>query len=236
MNRQTVKNAAIALLCALGLMALTLAGLLTGLQAVFLDADRYTALMDELNVYPDVGIAREEQVLINGDLAAYLAGKTDSLDRPVTLRGEAVETPFNEREKAHMADVRRLFRVGQALRAAALAAAAGLIGAGLLLGGRPARRAGVLLALGLITAAGIIAAVLLARADFETLFIRFHQLAFTNDLWLLDPATDAMIRMLPEPFFENMAALGGRAAAVGALAAFLGGAILLNTGRRKKET
>ena len=45
-----------------------------------------------------------------------------------------------------------------------------------------------------------------------------------------------MIRMLPEPFFENMAALGGRAAAVGALAAFLGGAILLNTGRRKKET
>ena len=53
-----MKNAGIALMCALGLVALTVAGLLTGLEVVFLDENRYTALMDELNVYPDVGIAR----------------------------------------------------------------------------------------------------------------------------------------------------------------------------------
>lgn len=27
---------------------------------------------------------------------------------------------------------------------------------------------------------------------------------FTNDLWLFDPATDYMIRMLPEGFFADM--------------------------------
>lgn len=231
-----MKNALIALACALGLIALTLAGLLTGLGAVFLDANRYTALMDALNVYPDVGISREEQALINGDLAAYLAGRADSLDRPVTLRGEAVAGAFNEREKSHMEDVRRLFRIGLTARTGLFAAAALLIGAGLLLGRRRARRWGALLALCLLTAAGVTAALLLLRADFDALFIRFHELIFANDLWLLDPATDAMIRMLPEPFFEGMAAQGGLAAAVGALVAFLSGAALLNLPRRKRET
>ena len=231
-----MKNAVIALVCALGLIALTMAGALTGLGFVFLDANRYTALMDALNVYPDVGIARDEQILINGDLAAYLTGKTDSLDRPVTLRGERVPGPFNEREKSHMRDVKRLFQLGLKARVATLMAAAALMGAGLLLGRRRARRRGALLALCLVTAAGVIAALLLWRADFDALFIRFHQLVFTNDLWLLDPATDAMIRMLPEPFFEGMAAQGALAAAVGGLIAFLAGAALLTIPGRKKST
>ena len=229
-----MKNAAVALICALGLVAFTLGGLLTGLGAVFLDPNRYTALMDELNVYPDVGISREEQVLVNGDLAAYLAGRSDSLDRPVTLRGEALDSPFNDREKRHMEDVRRLFRVGLMARAVLLAAGAALLGAGLLMGRRRARRWGALMALCLMTAAGVLLALLLWRADFDRLFIRFHQLIFTNDLWLLDPATDAMIRMLPEPFFEGMAARGGVAAAVGAAAAYLLGALILNIPGRKE--
>ncbi len=230
-----MKNAAIALLCALGLIAFTLGGLLSGLGVVFLDPNRYTALMDQLYVYPEVGISREEQVLVNGDLAAYLAGRIDTLDRPVTLKGEAVDSPFNDREKRHMEDVRRLFRMGLVARAALLAAGAALMGAGLLVGRRRARRWGVMLALCLITAAAIVLAALLWRADFTRLFIRFHHLVFTNDLWLLDPATDAMIRMLPQPFFEGMAAQGGAAAVIGGAAAFLIGALILNMPGRKRD-
>jgi len=236
MKRRIVKDALAALVCALGLIALTMAGLLTGLGVVFLDANRYTALMDELNVYPDVGISREEQILINGDLAGYLAGRVDSFDRSVTLRGEIVPTPFNGREERHMADVRRLFQAGLRLRAVAAATAAALIAAGLLLGTRRARRLGALLALCLMTAVGVAAAIVLIRADFAALFIRFHELVFTNDLWLLDPATDALIRMLPEPFFEGMAAQGAVGALAGAFAAFLGGAAILNFPGRKRRT
>lgn len=230
-----MKNAAVAIISALGLMAFVAAGLLTGLEIVFLDANRYTALMDALNVYPDVGIAREEQVLVNGDLAAYLAGRRDTLDRSVTLRGQAVDSPFNQREKAHMADVRRLFQAGLKARAVAAGASLALLGAALLLGRRQARRQGVLLALCLMTAAGVTAALLLWRADFNALFIRFHQLIFANDLWLLNPATDALIRMLPEPFFEGMAAQGGLAAVIGALAAFCCGALILNMPEGRKK-
>ena len=41
--------------------------------------------------------------------------------------------------------------------------------------------------------------------DFNTAFTVFHEIFFTNDLWLFDPAEDYMIRMLPEVFFYDMA-------------------------------
>lgn len=45
--------------------------------------------------------------------------------------------------------------------------------------------------------------------NFDQSFIRFHELFFDNDLWLLDPKTDVMIQMLPQVFFEQMAGLIG---------------------------
>ena len=29
----------------------------------------------------------------------------------------------------------------------------------------------------------------------------FHEMFFSNDLWLLDPNTDMLINIVPEPFF-----------------------------------
>lgn len=46
------------------------------------------------------------------------------------------------------------------------------------------------LAVGLVMAAG-----------FDTFFIKFHQLFFSNDDWLFDPVTDPIINVLPEDFF-----------------------------------
>ena len=41
--------------------------------------------------------------------------------------------------------------------------------------------------------------------DFHRYFMIFHEIFFKNDLWLLDPDTDLLIRMLPEGFFLDMA-------------------------------
>ena len=41
-------------------------------------------------------------------------------------------------------------------------------------------------------------------SDFNKYFFLFYEIFFDNDLWLLDPATDLMIRMLPEGFFFDM--------------------------------
>ena len=40
--------------------------------------------------------------------------------------------------------------------------------------------------------------------DFTTCFTIFHKLFFTNNLWIFNPETDYMIRMLPEGFFSDM--------------------------------
>lgn len=36
---------------------------------------------------------------------------------------------------------------------------------------------------------------------FDTFFVKFHELFFSNDDWLFDPATDPIINVLPEGFF-----------------------------------
>ena len=40
--------------------------------------------------------------------------------------------------------------------------------------------------------------------DFNKYFVIFHHIFFNNNLWILDPAEDYMIRMLPEGFFYDM--------------------------------
>jgi integral membrane protein (TIGR01906 family) len=42
---------------------------------------------------------------------------------------------------------------------------------------------------------------LLSLMDFEALWTRFHQVAFRNDLWQLDPSSDYLIMLFPEPFW-----------------------------------
>ena len=124
------------LLGALALIGAFFIGALTGLERVFLDPARYIALQDQLNVYEDAGVSREEQALIDQDLAGYLRGDIDSLERRVTLLGEPVDCAFNARELEHMKDVRRLFEIGFAVRRALIALTALLLIAAALTGGR----------------------------------------------------------------------------------------------------
>ena len=42
-----------------------------------------------------------------------------------------------------------------------------------------------------------------AAADFSGAFTFFHHLLFTNDLWLLDPQTDLLIRICPSSMFAT---------------------------------
>ena len=43
-----------------------------------------------------------------------------------------------------------------------------------------------------------------AAVDFDSAFNFFHEMLFTNDLWLLDPRTDLLIRICPQSMFMNM--------------------------------
>jgi integral membrane protein (TIGR01906 family) len=47
----------------------------------------------------------------------------------------------------------------------------------------------------------VVLVAVLSLLDFDALWTRFHQIAFRNDLWLLDPRTDYLIMLFPEPFW-----------------------------------
>ena len=57
--------------------------------------------------------------------------------------------------------------------------------------------------------------------NFNKYFTIFHQIFFSNDLWIFDPAEDYMIRMLPEGFFYDMASRIVLAFAVSLIVVFI---------------
>lgn len=80
-----------------------------------------------------------------------------------------------------------------------------------------------------LTAGAIIALatpVLLAlplAIDFDRAFLVFHQIAFDNDLWIFDPATDPIINYLPEALFmRNAFAILGLMVGFAAVAFIIG--------------
>lgn len=50
----------------------------------------------------------------------------------------------------------------------------------------------------------VIALLFLLLTNFEYAFIKFHEIIFNNNLWLLNPATDKLIIMFPENFFYDV--------------------------------
>lgn len=126
-------------------------------------------------------------------VTGYLSGRQDTLSHPGL-------PSFTQRETLHMQDVRHLVRCARLLPW--VYAGTVLVGVVLFLpkrGGCALLHGfwlGVALFLGAAAALGLWAAL-----SFDSLFILFHRLLFSNDLWLLDPAEDLLIGLMPTPFF-----------------------------------
>lgn len=180
-------------LAALGFFLLLAGGVLLGAYCVGTDAATYLAVSRETADLEYIGLTQEENDRALTALSRYLRGEDSALDG----------TPFHDREKAHMVDVRALFSVCARLSAACLIWGGALVCA---LAGRAGRKGLLYGALLSWLALGPLA-LPAAFSAFDELFLGFHRLLFSNDLWLMDPRTDVMIRMLPQAFFEKMARL-----------------------------
>ena len=146
----------------------------------------------------------------------YLHGDTPVFQHIFTVNG-AEYAAFNQKEQQHMADVQALFRLcnGQVWAFLTVAAIAVIAEFHLFSEERTLRvfRRTLLVILGIVTAV-----IVLACIDFDSLFVLFHKFAFTNDLWLLDPRTDLLIRLMPIEFFISYAAIIGCCWLLGMLA------------------
>jgi integral membrane protein (TIGR01906 family) len=159
----------------------------------------------------------------------YLRNPAASLDLTVTLGG--TQRPlFNQREIDHMKDVQQIFTLIRRLRMAAGSVLLILPLIGIYLaGGAFLPRLGLLLAAGgILTVVLLGLAGLLSLVDFTQAFITFHELAFSNDLWMLDPRTDYLVMLFPEGFwFDATIRIAITSAIEGVIATGLGIALMV---------
>lgn len=186
-------------------IAMVLILLITSFEiAAYNDFDWYQKEYLKNGVLDDLEMEVEDVMHVTKEMMAYLRGNREDLEVHTIVNGSPREF-FNDREKAHMVDVKNLFLGGLDLRLGAcvvfiaslvilifskanwkkLLPESFLMGVG-----------GFIVLLGIF--AGLIA------TDFNKYFVIFHEIFFDNDLWILDWKTDLLIRMLPEGFFFDM--------------------------------
>ena len=188
-------------------LCLILTLLITSVEAVaYWMPEYYENEYRKYQVAETVQMEMEDLLEVTDQMMAYLRGDREDLHITTVVGGQTREF-FNDREIAHMEDVRGLFLGGLLLRSLCIR------GAGLCLILLAAMRARLSQVLPRSICAGtglffLLACILAAviSTDFTRYFTIFHQIFFDNDLWILDPRTDLLINIVPEPFFVDTAA------------------------------
>lgn len=139
-------------------------------------------------------------------ITAYLRGEQETFQLVYTVDG-AEYLAFHDYEQQHMADVQELFTLCRSVLFGGLAASAALLAFLLMRGDSRCVRSvtgGLMTVLVLVTIIAVQAVI-----DFDGMFRFFHRIAFDNNLWMLNPRTDLLIRLMPTGFFVSYAAMIG---------------------------
>ena len=163
----------------------------------------YAYGFDRYDIPRYTGIERDELLSAGRQIRDYFNNDADLLEINVVVRGIRVSNLYNEREVLHMQDVKGL--VNGVYRISEISALYLLL---FIAGGFALRRRAFLPTLGRLlrwSGGAILGLVLLvglgSLVGFDRLFLAFHLISFSNDLWQLDPRRDYLIAMFPQGFF-----------------------------------
>lgn len=234
MKNSGLKN----VIAVLAMFCLIIAVLITSFQAAIYGDSKYRFYEKEYEKYGvtvDLQMELEDVMEVTDYMMDYLIGKEEELSIETTVNGQRQDF-FNEQDRLHMADVKNLFLGGLALRWWLLGGFAVLMALFVFLKGDWKRwiPKAYFIGLGIF---GALTAILggLFASDFTKYFTIFHEIFFTNDLWIFDPETDLMIRMLPEGFFYDMVMRIGIVFVVLLLILLAAALVWRQTGKRKLE-
>jgi len=167
------------------------------------------------------GLPAEEYPAMVEMITDYLRGGNEPFQYTYTLNGMEY-LAFHDYEQQHMEDVQDLFRLCRFVI---------WLGSGaLLLCGFAMRNNKRWFSLRTVQGTLLVELVLVSviavvgMVNFEGLFEFFHRIAFDNQLWMLTPRTDMLIRLMPAGFFASYAAIIGVLWLVGLTVMLLGGA------------
>ena len=171
--------------------------------AMYSDFGVYQKEYEKYDVLSELDMTMEDTMYVTHEMMAYLRGEREILSVVTTVEGKEQDF-FNDQDRFHMGEVRAMFIGGLNIRIGACIAA--VLCRIFLLATRADIRKIIPrsyhAALGICAAAAALIGIA-AGIDFNALFVQFHHIFFDDDLWLFDPATDYMIRMLPEGLFYD---------------------------------
>lgn len=180
--------------------------LLTSFQVAIYGDSQYRFYEREYKKYQvadSLNMTMDNIMDVTDQMMAYLIGNKAELSVITDVDGETQDF-FNEQDRFHMGEVKNLFLGGLKIRNIMLVAVLLIL---ILLAARKADMIKLLSRAYFVTLGitGVITIVLggLFASDFDKYFRIFHEIFFDNDQWMFDPATDYMIRMLPEGFFYD---------------------------------
>jgi len=168
----------------------------------------YNYAYNKNGTHEQVGISQYDLERVTRLLMDYMRGNTGNLDIIVQIHGES-RPFFSEIEIAHMIDVQELFQIGFIIRNIALLLFAATFLSSFLYKRGPAlkeyAKSYIFGYIAFLVFGGVLSAVILS--NFERSFVIFHEIFFDNDLWLLDPAVDLLINIVPQQFFTDLFAV-----------------------------
>jgi len=185
-------------------ISLIITALYISVAAYAFNPSFYALEFEKNNTYEEMGMEKSELDRVAAHLIDYIAGDAKELNISAVVDGEE-RMFFSEIEVAHMVDVKVIFNVFTII---AIIAACIMLVCTIWY-----RRKGMIQMLTKYMFVTILCTISLISLfavfciiDFDGMFTLFHQVLFTNDLWLLDPMTDLLINMVPLQFFIDIAA------------------------------
>lgn len=181
-------------------IALPLLLISTDLRWLVTDRDLILGGFRDNDVALTTGLDEPQLEKIADAFVAYFNAPPGPLQMQVTVSGQS-RPLFNDREVAHMEDVQALIQTFFRIQYVAAAVVLARLLVALLV-----ERSAAWLGRDMLFGAALVVAIVLivggaAVLDFDDTWTLFHHIAFRNDLWELDPRTDYLIMLFPEPFW-----------------------------------
>ena len=186
-------------------IAMILILLVTSVDINCFNIDFYTNQYEHLNTAQRLRLSEEDLTKATTVLLDYLRSDRDDCNVTIT-QYEEVKEAFNEKEKTHMVDVRNLYEFALNLRTISIIV---VIVSLLYLWLYDKQIPWFALSSAFVKISVLFLMFfaflgIWAYVDFNAFWTMFHEICFTNDLWLLNPATDLMINLFPSPVFSAL--------------------------------
>ncbi|GIT68932.1 MAG: hypothetical protein Ct9H300mP27_00360 [Chloroflexota bacterium] len=166
------------------------------------DIGLYQKGFDKYHISTKTGISSDNLTDVSRQIQRYF----NSTDEPLFVKTKIFGDErilFNDREATHMRDVKKLIHLVYSLMMIS-----GIYIVGTIIWSRisgptwPFYTRPLIIAYGgYLTILSVLSLGFLSLTGFDKVFVTFHEISFSNDLWILDPRTDYLIMLFPFGFW-----------------------------------